>query len=323
MMLRNSSGKKYSTIYLRQVNGLDRKIYLNDTLNEQHFYIEMDIKDPDDKMVCKVGMSYEQFVRIMLGSSDVPVTLLNYRDKEGKMVKEEVEKPASVRDNLVKELDETIGSVNDRISDLKKDLYELVNSGKSVGKKKLEDLLDQIKVIETHFNSNISYVTKEAVNRVGEVQDNAKTQLTIAINNMINSDSFKPEDFKTMIEGNSQISLPDYTNDPVVEEYQKKERVEKNINDMTNMELADNINIMLKKFEILEDKEKGEQEYSTLWCPSASAVLGGVKIVNVNYQGGCKIDNGRARAYLKFLRSINTFAEFKTHYWFDRGEGGC
>lgn len=315
--------KRFSTIYLRQVNGSGRKIYLNDTLNEQHFYIEMDVKDPDDKMVCKIGMSYEQFVRVMLGSSDVPVTLLSYRDKDGNLVKEEVEKTDSARDSLVKELKETIGSVNDRISDLRKDIYELVNSGKSVGKKKLEDLLDQIKTIETHYNSNIPFVTQEAVNRVGEIQDNAKTQLTIAMNSLINSNCFEPENFKSMIEGDSQISLPDYTNDPTVEDYQKKERVEKPIDEMTNMELADKISIMLKKFEKLEDKEKGKQEYSALWCPTAIDVIGGVKIINVNYQGGCKVSPERAKAYLKFLRSINTFAEFKSHYWFDRGEGGC
>ena len=48
-------------------------------MNEQSFYVEMEVKDPDDKLVCEIAMSYEQFVRIMLSTGDVPVTLLKYR----------------------------------------------------------------------------------------------------------------------------------------------------------------------------------------------------------------------------------------------------
>lgn len=319
MKIHDFDKKRTSTVYLRQIHNTGGNIFLNDTLNEQSFYVEMEVKDPDDKLVCEIAMSYEQFVRIMLSSGDVPVTLLKYRGLDGKLTKEEVEKPVSARDALIKDLSETIGSVNDRISDLKKDVYELVNSGKSVGKKKLEDLLDQIKVIESHYNSNISYVTQEAVNRVGEVQDNVKTQLSIAMNNMVNSNSFEPNDFKKLIEGESQMSLPDYTSEPVVEEYNKKDRTEKNIDDMTNLELADNINIYIKKFEALERREKGDQEYSVLYSAGAIAVTGGVGIMNISYHGTIKVSPERAKEYLKFLRSISKFSEFKTHYNFDKG----
>ena len=63
----------------RQIHNTGRNIFLNDTLNEQSFYVEMEVKDPDDKLVCEIAMSYEQFVRIMLSTGDVPVTLLKYR----------------------------------------------------------------------------------------------------------------------------------------------------------------------------------------------------------------------------------------------------
>jgi regulator of replication initiation timing len=310
--------KRTSTVYLRQVQATSRDVFLNDTLNGQNFYVEMEVKDPNDKLVCQIGMSYEQFVRIMLSSNNVPVTLLKYRNEDGELVKEEVEKPDSAKDALIKDLDETIGSVNDRISDLKKDIYELVNSGKSVGKKKMEDLLSQIEVIESHYNSNISFVTQEAVNRVGEVQDNVKTQLSIAMNNMINSNSFEPNDFKKLIEGESQISLPDYTIKPIIEYYKKKERAEKSIDDMTNMELADNISVLLKKFETLERIENGDSEHNLLYFAHAVTVLGGVGISNVSYHGCYTVLPERAKAYLKFLISISKFSEFKTYHDFDK-----
>lgn len=325
MRLHSEYDRKMSSVFLRQADGIGRKIYLNDTLNEQNFYIEMEVKDPDGALVCEIAMSYEQFVRVLLFSGDVPVTLLRYRDKDGKLAEEKVPKPDTAQDSLLKDLHGTIGGLENRITDMRKDLYELLNSNKPVGKKKIEELFREIKNIEENYKSNIPFVTGEAVKKVGEVQDNVKSQLTIAMNQLLGSDAFKPENFKQMIDGNSVMALPDYTAEPVADDYELKEREEKDIDSMTNMELGDAISRYLKAIEKAEDRyleahpaqDKNDNRKELFWS-CASGVVGGVSITNISYHGGRKIDTEKARRYLKFLKTVKKYEDFKTHYSFER-----
>ena len=324
MRLNSDYDRKMSSVFLRQADGIGRGVYLNDTLNEQSFFIEMEVKDPDGKLVCDIGMSYEQFVRILLFSGNVPVTLFEYRGSDGELKKEEVPKPDSATDNLIKDISGAIGGVQNRITDMRKDLYELLNSGKSVSKKKIEDLLAQIKVIESHYESNIPYVTKEAVNKIGKIQDNAKSQLAVAMNQMIGGDNFKPEHFNNMISGKSSMALPDYTTVPVEDDYELKEREEKNIDEMTNMEIGDSINRHLKAIERAEDRyfnenpSKDSEYKKMLYSSSAHGVIGGVSITNVSYHGGRKIETEKARRYLKFLKTVKKYTDFKDYHWFEK-----
>jgi hypothetical protein len=312
--------KKMSSAYMRQVNGNGRGMYLNDCLNEQYYYIELDIKDPNGKMVCTVGMSYEQFVRILTGNGETPVTLLKYRDIDGKYISEEVEKPDSVDDSMLKDMADSVGGVQNRIKDLRKDLYEALNSGKALGKKQIEGLLSQIKIIESHYEDNIPYVTKLASDKIGKLQDNAKTQLSIALNRLTGGD-FKASDFNNMISGQSMLALPAPDAMPVEDEYELKERIEKSIDNMTNMELADAIHKKLNTLERFENKYYNKKEgegYKQLFSAGACEARGGVNIWYVSYQGRSYVPTDRARLYLKFLNSLKNFKEFKTEHWFDK-----
>lgn len=314
--------KKMSSAFLRQQSGIGRKVYLNDTLNEQSFYIELDIKDPDNNLVCTAGMSYEQFVRVLLFSGNVPITLFKYRNTEGKLIEEKVEAPESSVDNLLKDLSDSIGGIQNRITDMRKDLYELLNSGKSIGKKKIENLLDQIKTIESHYTINIPYVTKEAANRVGEIQDNAMSQISIAVNQMLGT-NMKPEDFSSMICGNSVMALPDHTVKPVEDNYELIEREVKCVDEMTNLELADTIRKYLRAIEKAENRYfesnpvRGDSKRS-LYSSNATEGKGGINISYISYQGSHNVPTERAIKYLKFLMSIKKYTEFKTDYWFDK-----
>jgi archaellum component FlaC len=327
MKMLGENGKEMSHAFLRQQSGIGRGVYLNDTLNEQKFFIELDIHDSKGGLVCSASMSYEQFVRLLLFSGEVPITLTQYRDSNGNLAKEEVEKPKSAADTLLNDLSDSIGGVQDRITDMRKDLYELLNSGKTVGKKKLEELLSQIKTIESHYNSNIPFVTKEAANRVGEIQDNAMSQISIAVNQMIGS-NMKPEDFKDMICGDSIMALPDHTVKPIEDDYELEEREVKPVDEMSNLELADTIHKYLRAIERAENKyieanpiENKDDEYGSrklLYTANATEAKGGVSILYISYHTSHIIKTERAREYLKFLMGIKKYTEFKTDYWFDK-----
>lgn len=298
----NNYNKKVSKAFMRQCTN---KRNLNECLHAQAYYIGFEIKDPEGALVCEVAMSYDQFVRLLLCQSEVTVTLLKYRGIDGKFLEEKVPDPNSVHDNIISRFGEEGESLKNRISDLRKDIYEILNLGKAPGKKALEKLLLDIKTIENHYKSNMPYFVECASEEVSEIQENAKSQLAIFAQSLMKVD-LKPEDFTPLIENKNVLSLPEKTIMPVQENYIPKERTKKEIDDMTAMEVADELTVMLRWFE--------KAENHNLYNASASSKQNKVEILYINYQGGFSVELDVAKRYLKFLKSIKTMQDFKTHY---------
>lgn len=304
------SDREVSHAYLKQIQYQSGRI-LNECLHPQRYYIELDIYDPDGKGVCKVGMSHDQFVRLLLCNGEVPITLLSYRGTDGENKKEEVPNPESVQDRYVKRAGETGQALSDRITDLKKDLYEVING--NGGKKKLEGLLRDIETIESHYNSNMAYMVERGAEEIADIQENAKTQLSMFVAKNFGAE-VKPNAFDSLLQGNNLLQLPGVIEPSVKDEYTLKNRVEKPIEDMTAMEVADALTLLLRQ---LESKEKNIKEDSKqLYCPNASLGKKGVKICYISYQGSSSVDLGTAKQYLKFLRELKSIVDFKSHYWF-------
>lgn len=312
--------RKMSSAFMHQVQ---HKRNLNECLHPQRYYIEFDVKDPEGKLVCEAAMSYDQFVRLLICQSDVHITLLRYRGLDGKLIEEIVPEPDSVYDKMVSQMGDSGESLGNRITDLKKDVYELMNSGKSVGKKALEKLFMDIKTIEGHYESNIPYFVECAAEQVTEIQENAKSQLAIFAQNLMKVD-LNAEDFSPLLEGKSALPLPNHTVVPIEEEYKLKEREQKSIDDMTAMEVADVLTVKLRRLEAIENKyyneHKGDEDRKHFFGSHASSNGNKVTISYINYQGSSQVELDVAKRYLKFLNSIKSLGEFKTAYWFEKKE---
>lgn len=312
--------REVSHAFMRQIQYQSGRV-LNECLHPQRYYIELEINDPEGKTVCEVGMSHDQFVRLLLCNGDVPVTLLSYRGTDGQMKKEEVPMPDSVRDRYVKRAGEAGQSLSNRITDLKKDLYEVLNSGK-VGKKKLEELLHSAEVIESHFNSNMSYMVERGAEEIADIQENAKTQLSMFVAKSFGAE-IEPNAFNSLLQGPELLQLPGTVEPPIKDEYTLKERAEKPIEEMTAMEVADALTIRLRKIEAAEDKSlegktEKEKDRKNLFWSHASVGKKGIKICYINYQGSMDVDLDKAKRYLKFLRELKNVADFETHYRFEK-----
>lgn len=322
MKLNFKDDKKISSALLSQRS---HTINLNDCLHPQHYYVNLEIFDPDHKLVCEVAMSHDQYVQLMLSNGEVPVTLVRYRGLDGKLYKEEVDPPESVRDRYINSAKEEKESLKNRMADLRKDLYELLNSGKSVGKTKLSELLDQVKTLEQFFNANMEYILECGAEEISKIQDNARSQLSIFASQKfgVEKDSI---DFTPLIEGNNQLLLTEKSQ-PVKDDYQVKERIQKPIDEMTLMELSDNIHNKLKRIEKYEDQYYTEnnlnKERTQLYCPNVWVGKGCIEIKYINYQCSSSLSQEQAKKYLRFLNTINSvndFSKFKSHHWFDKGE---
>lgn len=284
---------------------------LKDCLHPQHYYLCLEIEDPEEKILCRMAMSYDQFVQLLVDSSTVTVTLERYRSMD-KLVEEEVEMPKSTHDKMIDRLGESHQSLLKRLEDTYQDVYEMVNGDKP-NKKKLVNLLHDIDVIKSHFLSNQSFVVKQASEEIEALQDNAKSQLSLFLASK--GAQVNPTDLTPMLELPSMKKLPNYT-EPINDDYKLKEREQKSIEDMMPMEVADEIH---EKFKILEKMQNTNvKEKTVLFHASAGATSAHVHVCYISYQSITKLPLNDAKNYLLFLRTINDIKEFKTHYWYKK-----
>lgn len=314
--------RKMSQAFMRQTNYTRN---LNECLHAQNYYIEIDINDPDGKLVCEVAMSYDQFVRMLLCQSNVTVTLIRYRGLDGELKEEKVPAPNSVKDNLIEKFGDAGESLGGRITDLRKDIYAMLNSGKVPGKRALQQLLADAETIEGHHQSNMPFFIDQASEQVAEITDNAKSQLSIFAQNILNVE-LSPDDFAPLIESKSVLPLPDKTAEPVEENYQLKEREQKPIEEMSAMEVGDALTMRLRQIENAENKyynkiEGDHSDHKHLYSAHASGSGNKkVSISYISYHGPHNIELEKAKRYLKFLRGVKSVQEFKTDYWFEKEE---
>ena len=192
--------REMSRAYIKQRQSGGDGVCLNECLHPQRFFIELDIKDPSGALVCQAAMSHDQFVRLLLCNMEVPITLTTYRGLDGKRKEEVVPNPDSTKDKFLKGIGEVGESLGERVDDLQRDMYEAINSGKPVGKKALEEMMLNLKVISQHYKSNLPYIVQVAAEEVSDIQENAKSQLAIFAAQHFGAD-LENSDFTPLLEG--------------------------------------------------------------------------------------------------------------------------
>lgn len=282
--------------------------WLNGAMVPQHHYVSLTLKDPDDKIVARVALTFEQMTRALMYNGEVPCTLERYRGLDGKLIEEQVEKPKTVHRRMKERLGESRKELADRIADLHKDIYEALQAG-TAGKKKLQELLSQSDTIKQHFASNDDFVVQQAEEELGAMQTQAACQLGVFLQSQhgISADSSVLQKLLPVSENNL---LEDKSTDvkPVVTGYVPKERDLKEVKDMTAMEVADEINKWLKIAEAF-DPDIGK-ESAQLFGSNATSKRNKVEIRYISYQGTHSLTLEAAQEYLTYLR---THKEFKRH----------
>lgn len=289
--------------------------WLNGCLQPQHYYVSLEITDPEGKQIARVALSYEQAARMLLYNGNVECTLERYRNSKGEMVKEEVEKPETVHERMKKRLQESQQSTLDRIKDIHRDLYEMLNGDAKRGKTQIQHLLHEIRTVQSNLEANQNYVLQQAEEELSDMQSNAAGQLGIFL--QTKGVELQEDEAKKLLPISSAPLLIGDTK-PVEDEYTLKKRESKPIDEMTSMQVAD---VMRRRLKQLEAQQKDEDaEHTKLFWANASDHKDKVHVQYINYQGTSKLDLEEAKKYLKFLLSIKSINEFKTHYWYNKKE---
>jgi hypothetical protein len=282
--------------------------YLKDCLQPQHYYVSISIEDPDGKALCRVGLSYEQAAKMLLYNGTVICTLERYRDLKGNLISEKVDPPESVHQRMKDRLKDTRSSLQKRLEDIRRDVYDMVNGGKT-GKTNLKELLNNIETVQSHYEANEDFTVQQAEEELGKMQNNAAGQLGIFL--QTHGLEVAQEDLKKLIPTGTPLTITDKSVEPVRDDYKMKQREEKSIDQMTALEVADEINFILKKFEQIQPKT----EKALLHGSSASSSGNKVNVHYISYQCVNKLSLEEAREYLIFLLSIKDIKQFKTHHW--------
>lgn len=290
--------------------------WLNGCLQPQQYYVLLKLNDPEGKLVAEVGLSYEQAARMLLYSGEVDCTLQRYRNREGVLVEEVVTPPETVRERMGKRLADVEGSLAQRLSDVQKDLYAMINGHVKPGKANLEEMRENINTVLSHLSSNRDYVVQETEKELAAMQNNMAGQLGLFLQAHTGVD-FPQEALKQLLPvANSPLLIGEMI-DPVVDSYEPKERKPVPIEEMTAMEVADAINARLKAIEKAQTN-RGDKDAILYYAGASHTSKGQVTITYINYQGKSVVELDSAKEYLKFLRGVKKVSQFNTHHWFDK-----
>jgi len=295
--------------------------WLNGSDIPQRRFVEIRMNDAERKLVSRAAMTLDQFATFLVSNSETVCTLLDYRD-EAKLIHEEVEPPETVNDRMTKRMGDSHKELNSRIEDLEKDIYEMINGGKK-GEKQLEELYHNIKVIKSHYESNDTFVVEQVQEEVGKIQENMRAQILNVASGLglnVNKEDIKAlegnrEDLLKLSSGEKKSSVP------VTTGYEKKLRKEKPLEEMTLMEVANEMSLHLKYLEKQEksDEERGDSR-TQLFMSSTSYSRKNVFVTYISFQGTTPLSLDEAKNYLKFLRTVKDIKDFKTHYWYNKEE---
>jgi hypothetical protein len=292
--------------------------WLNGCLQPQHFYVSLGIEDPESKILVRVGLSFEQAARMLLYNGDVECTLERYRNTQGELVSEVVTPPETVHERMKDRMGDVQASLLKRIEDVRRDLDEMVNGDGKRGKTALADILREVEVIKSHFNSNQSFVLQQAEEELSKMKDNAVGQIGTFLQSKLGIEA-PEETLKALIHTGQPALLgePFDMQPPVEDNYELKPRVEKTIDQMTPFEVASLINRRLHVCEAAFKKvEKGE--HTTLYSASASCDRNKITITYISYQSHTVVEIDVARRYAKHLKELTSVKEFKHHWDFER-----
>jgi hypothetical protein len=287
--------------------------YLKGALNSQHRYMHVALKEDDNKIVAEAFLTFEQFSEFLVAGSETICTLRQFRPVGETLLQEKVTPPESVQKRTVDRFGESFSDLLKRIEDLRRDMHELVNGNAKPNKAKLSQLLNDVDTIKSHYRSNQTFVVKQGAEEVEKIQDNLRTQLSFVMKEK--GLNIEPNAIKALegIAGMSEIHLLPSSEEPIIEKYEMKPRQQKNIDDMTSMEVAEAIHTHLKYWEAQDKKTSSGMKQ--LYCAGAEHTKNSVIVHYVSYQQSTSLTLDEAKAYLKFLE---TAGEFKTHFWYNK-----
>ena len=250
----------------------------------------------DDGTVARILLSMDQFVRFLVSNTRVPCTLEAYRGKDGKITKEVVEEPVSIKRKMENRLGEVEQEFHQRLVNLSKTLKDIQDGHIKPGKKVIDALADDVDVLKSHHMSNREYVIERSQEELEHLASNTAAQLAITLGT-------NPQQALDFLGCSGQKALPAHSPVELPPTSKNHERDSREIKDMGPLQLAETIHKYLKRLESKQPPEPKDGNLSgRLFC--AGAVLANnnkIMVTYVSYQSSTGLSVEEARKYAEYL----------------------
>lgn len=290
---------------------------LNGSPIPQTRFVNITVTNQASQVIMDIAMTFEQLAHMLVSNMDTDCTLTRYFN-EGDRKCDTVKVPESPYASMKRNLGDAHTELMDRMTDIQRDLYEMVNGGSS-SKSKIKELLQSVEVLQSHYKSNLSFHISEAENKLQNAGANLMTQIALAVNNF--GVDVSPEVIKNALPMEMSFDAPANLALPAPESnvtnYVRTERETKPVEAMTAMEVADALSYLLCKEEIrqskLEVKVGDNSAHAELYCTNCiNSGNSHVSICYVCYQHHTKLTLADAKVYLKYLLTATTFTKHYT-----------
>lgn len=152
---------------------------LNGSLMRHRNAICLEICDPEGFPFVRMQMTGEQLARLLTTNTHVDVTLEQYRDADGKIVKEFVPDPLDVRERMEVRFAKRDAEIMNQLTGIEEQLAD----GK-MGKRKAKILMDELDTVKRNLVANRDFTVQQGVEEVEEIAETVITQVTAAANTL-------------------------------------------------------------------------------------------------------------------------------------------
>lgn len=160
-----------------------RGTWLNGSAVQHHSYVSMRIHGPDNRLICEIALSLEQFAAALISNSSNPCTLTYYWsvNEENVVLQERVKPPQAVIERMKERLENAIDR-NDKVgSGIEARLKEAVEKGK-MGKRDLEELLKDFGIYVDGRKNNATFVVEQALEESSAIVESAAAHIALQHN---------------------------------------------------------------------------------------------------------------------------------------------
>jgi hypothetical protein len=149
--------------------------WLNGSGVQHRSFVSMEFTSPDGRDLLSVSMTPEQFASFLCSNSHVPCTIERYWSvtEECVRLREVVKKPDTIHQRMEKRLTGRLDDMKARLEAAMAKIQEKIDSGKAMSKTQLSELLFDLDVYRSHFDSNRDFTVTQAHEEVTAIVESA------------------------------------------------------------------------------------------------------------------------------------------------------
>lgn len=154
--------------------------WLNASAVKHQRFVIFQFTTPDGARYGELAMTFEQLASALASNSPTPCTWLDYysHDDRTVLLQEVVKLPQNISERMQQRLRDRLAELTERLQTVEESLRGRAETGKAMGKKALEELAKDVRIVKEHLVDNIGFVQTQAVEEITSVVEQAAASIS-------------------------------------------------------------------------------------------------------------------------------------------------